>query len=113
MKDPGKVKHVKSCMFISLGNSQFNETSLGLFRVFLPLVSAVEVIESEWCVCLCVCVCVCVCEHSHSQTVRHMTMRLPIHNKKRTFGQKDCTILETREVRERSGVFSIVFMFSL
>ncbi len=25
--------------------------------------------------------------------------------KKRTFGQKDCTIWETREVGERSGVF--------
>ncbi len=25
--------------------------------------------------------------------------------KKRTFGQKDCTIWETREVLERSGVF--------
>ena len=27
--------------------------------------------------------------------------------KERTLGQKDCTILETREVRERSGVFML------
>ena len=27
--------------------------------------------------------------------------------KKRTFGQKDCTIWKTREVRERSGVFIV------
>ncbi len=32
--------------------------------------------------------------------------------KKRTFGQKDCTIWETREVRERSGVF-ITFIWPL
>ncbi len=42
---------------------------------------------------------------------RHMVshnefVRLSIHIKhKRTFGQKDCTISETREVCERSGVF--------
>ena len=32
-------------------------------------------------------------------------MCVSIHNKKGTLGQKDCTIWETREVRERSGVF--------
>ena len=32
-------------------------------------------------------------------------MCLSIHNKKRTFGQKDCTIWEMREVHERSGIF--------
>ncbi len=32
---------------------------------------------------------------------------LSIRNKKGTLGQKDRTILETREVRERSGVFML------
>ncbi len=32
-------------------------------------------------------------------------VHLSINNKKGTLGQKVCTILETREVRERSGVF--------
>ncbi len=39
---------------------------------------------------VCVSVCVSVCESI---------------TKKGTLGQKDCTIWETREVRERSGVF--------
>ena len=61
---------------------------------FLPPASAVEVIESEPSFCLSVCVL------ALSRVSQSITKK-----KKKNFGQKDCTIWETRDVCERSGVF--------
>ncbi len=47
--------------------------------------------------------CVCVCEHSHGQT--YTTLIFGMITIRKDFGAKGLTIGETREVRERSGVF--------